>query len=344
MIQMRKLLSCFFLAAALCSAAPTTPLPRFDEIYRVLSTNLGGISQNQLDHAAVQGLLDQLGPSVSLVDEPAGAHTQPPLAASRLFDDSFAYFRVGTVNSNLPAAFLAAYQRMIETNKDKIKGIALDLRFASGTDYAAAAKLADFFLNSDRPLLDWQSGSARATTKTNAILLPVAILVNARTSGAAEALAAVLRETDVGLIIGGATAGRASIFKEFPLSNGAKLRVAVARVTLAGGKALTQGLVPDISVDAPLADEKAWQRDPYKKLHAPEVAETGGTEAVTTPRPRFNEAELVREHNAGEEEEDDDDMSSAAIIPGPPTIADPVLARALDLLKGLAVIQPTRPG
>ena len=102
---------------------------------------------------------------------------------------------------------------------------------------------------------------ARATRKDDAILVPVAILVNSQTSGAAEALAAVMREGAVGLIVGATTAGQASVFKEFPLSNGQKLRVAVARVSLAGGAALTQGIVPDIPVEANLADEE-WTENP----------------------------------------------------------------------------------
>src|SRR5208282_4163866 len=104
--------------------------------------------------------------------------------------------------------------------------------FADGTDYEAAAKVADCFLNSDRPLLDWQTGSARATKKADAIAAPVAILVNGRTTGAAEALAAVLRDANVGLILGATTAGQASLYKVFPLSNGQELRVAVAPVSL----------------------------------------------------------------------------------------------------------------
>ncbi len=70
----------------------------------------------------------------------------------------FAYVRVATVASKLPEAFRAAYRQLAETNKEKIKGLVLDLRFAGGADYEAAAKLADCFLNSERPLLDWQTG------------------------------------------------------------------------------------------------------------------------------------------------------------------------------------------
>src|SRR4051812_9509290 len=35
-------------------------LPAFDEIYKLLRTNLGGVSEGDLDRAAVKGLLHQL--------------------------------------------------------------------------------------------------------------------------------------------------------------------------------------------------------------------------------------------------------------------------------------------
>ena len=240
----------------------------------------------------------------------------------------------------LPAAIRAAYREMLQTNKAKIKGLVLDLRFAGGFDYPAAAKLADGFLNSDRPLLNWQSGSARATPKTDAITVPVAILVNSQTAGAAEALAAVLRDTGVALLLGAPTAAQASLFKEFPLQNGLRLRVAVGQVTVGAGKALTAGLLPDIPIACSLDDQRAFLLDPYKVLHPPQSAKTD-----TSPlpdQPRLNETELIREHREGDEDAFASEKLGAP--PPPPGVADPALARALDLLKGLAVVEPTRPG
>jgi C-terminal processing protease CtpA/Prc len=328
----------------LLTDSPPISMPEFKEVYQLLSTNLEGVSAAELNRAAVQGMIHQLEPRVSLAGARANPSNSASLAEARVFDNSFAYFRIATVTSNLPEAFLAAYNQLSETNKTKLRGLVLDLRFADGFDYAAAAKLADCFLSSDHPLLDWQTGSAHATLKADAITLPVAVLVNARTSGAAEALAAVLRETDVGLILGGQTAGQASVFKEFPLSNGGKLRVAVAPVSFGAGKALPHGVMPDIAINTSLEDERAYLQEPYKVLHSSPVAKADTAAKEAQDQPRLNEVELIREHRNG----NDPDEPAARIMtdkPEPaPVVADPALARALDLLKGLAVVQPNRPG
>ncbi len=237
----RTAIICLFLAALVCRAAAGDALPKFDELYQALSTNLMGATPEELNRAAVQGLLNQLAPKVQLESATAGAQSAAsnftPLAQTRVFEQSIAYFRVASVNGKLPDAFRDAYRTVNATNAGKIKGIVLDLRFADGTDYQAAAKTADCFMNSDQPLIDWRQGSARSTKKTDAILVPVAILINSQTVGAAEALAAALREAGAGLIIGNTTSGQASIFKEIPLSNGDKLRVAVAGIVVGDGKA-----------------------------------------------------------------------------------------------------------
>jgi C-terminal processing protease CtpA/Prc len=247
---------------------------------------------------------------------------------------------------------MAAYRDIAATNKTKIKGVVLDLRFANGTDFAAAAKAADDFLNNEQPLLDWGTNSVHATKKRNAITAPVAILVNHETSGAAEALAAILRDTNVGLLIGSMTAGRANVYKSFALTNGEKLRIATAQIKVADKKVLSAPLKPDIAVEASADDEKAWMTDPYKVLHKPETAKDADADSIATEsnsnaplRRRLNEAELVREQREGL----DPDAELAIERPksktdDAPVLSDTALLRGLDLLKGLAVVQRQRPG
>src|SRR5438477_100862 len=95
-------------------------------------------------------------------------------------------------------AFLAIRSGVRAETNDLV----LDLRFADGRDYKAAANAADRFLSTEQPVLDWDEGTVRSTAKADAIKVPVAVLVNQETGGAAEALAAALRETDAAVLIG----------------------------------------------------------------------------------------------------------------------------------------------
>jgi hypothetical protein len=342
-MRTRNLIICVCLLTGIGRADQVLSTPNFQELCQILGTNLAGINADELDHAAVLGLIHQLGPRVSLAEADAGSSGAAPLAEARVFDTSFAYFRVAAVTANLPEAFRAAYHEMTVTNKSKIKGLVLDLRFAGGYDYAAAAKLADSFLSSDHPLLNWQTGSAHATIKADAITIPVAILVNSQTAAAAEALAAVLRDNDVGLILGSQTAGEASIFKEFPLRDGSKLRVAVAPVGFGAGKTLAHGVTPDIAINASLEDERAYLQDPFKELHPQPNPRTDAARAIAE-EPRMNEVELIREHREGDAPDQIPARNTPDVAEAPPVVADPALARALDLVIGLAVVQPNRPG
>jgi hypothetical protein len=185
----------------------------------------------------------------------------------------------------------------------------------------------------------------KSTDKTNAFRQPVAILVNQFTTGAAEALAAVLRQKDVGLLIGTNTAGRASITKDFSLKNGEILRIAVAPVKSGDGE-IVDRLKPDIQVDVNPDDERVYFTEAYKVLR-PNFTGTSTNVAslsvTNKPRKRLNEAELVRMLREGENP-DEETAGPARNEPMKPVMMDPALARAIDLLKALAVVRHTRSG
>jgi hypothetical protein len=224
------------------------------------------------------------------------------------------------------------------------------LRYARGDDYAAAAGTADLFIKKDLPLLNWGNGLVRSKEKTDAISVPVAVLVNRSTAGAAEALAAALREAGAGLILGGKTAGQAMVAQDFPLKNGDRLRIATAPIQLGDGSAMSwQGLKPDIAVEVSPEDERAYYVDAFKVPARGDFSAGTGLSTTNPPgstnrparRPRFNEAELVRERREGISEADL--MGSRDREGDKPIVFDPTLARALDLLKGLAVVRQSRP-
>ena len=122
------------------------------------------------------------------------------------------------------------------------------------------------------------------------------------------------------------------------------MRVAVGLVSFGGGKTLPHGVAPDIAITASLDDERAYLADPYKVLHPSPTAKVSAAAREFVDEPRMNETELIREHRDGDDENRAYVRDAPVIAAPPPLVADPVLARALDLLKGLAVVEPIRPG
>jgi hypothetical protein len=319
----------------------------FKEVFELIRAHAAGVNEAELNRAAVDGLLTKLNSKAWIVD--AAKATSPetntsPVSSSALFDENYGYIRIARINSRLPEQFSSALQNLSATNK--VKGLVIDLRYAVGNDYDAAAKVADRFLGSEQPLLDWGQGSAKSTDKTNAFRQPVAILINQYTTGAAEALAGVLRQKDVGLLIGTNTAGQASITKDFPLKSGSVLRIATAPVKAGDGE-VVERLKPDIQVDVNPDDERAYFLDAYKALPRMSASGATGTNIASLtitnkPRKRINEAELVRMLRDGESPDDEAGKPARPAEPPKPVITDPALARAVDLLKALAVVRHTR--
>jgi len=330
--------------------AEDTQAPDFKEVYELVRAHLAGMSEGQLDRTAVQALVSGLAPRVSLMTNAAAASAEgatPLVIKSSVFDGDVLYLRVGRVGDGLAQAISAGCRKPETTNK--LKGVALDLRYAGGDDYAAAAATTDLFVKKEQPLLNWGNGVVRSKEKSDAIELPVAVLVNRQTAGAAEALAAAMREAGAGLILGGKTAGQAMVAQEFPLKNGDRLRIATAPIQLGDGSALSeQGLKPDIAVEVSPEEERAYYVDAFKVTDKTNLLAGGGSSATSSGsgtnrvvrRPRFNEAELVRERREGVSEADFTALKGRE--PDQPMVQDPALARALDLLRGLALVRQPR--
>lgn len=319
-------------------SAGAAQAPNPAEVLDILRTNLPGLTDAQLQLATVRGVVRELAPRVWLVGDDRGesdsAGQGPALIKAQVFPPDALYLRVGRVSADLPAEVEAAFTEVSATND--VRGVIVDLRFAGGRDFAAAAAAADLAVPGGQLLLDWGAGQARSTEKSEVPGLPTVVLVNQQTEGAAEALAGVLRDAGVALIIGANTAGRAMMTEEFKLSNGQTLCIARRGVRLGSGVELTSaGLTPDIVVRVAPADEQTWFADPFRDLSR--SADDGGTNTVArAPRRRINEAELVRARREGTNLAA---PNTAVAEEEPVVVRDPALARALDLLKALAVVR-----
>jgi hypothetical protein len=337
MKQLLGLIAGFGLAVTAQAASPS-----FEEVYSILRTNLVGISEADLQKASVDGLLGRLGNKALLLTNTASKTEtnapQPTIANTSVFEANYGYLRLGTLGDGASQEVVAVLKQLVSTNK--LKGMVLDLRFASGTNHQAVIDVADAFFPANK-LVAKVNGTEKRSSG-NAVLdqTPVAILVNRKTQDAAEVLAASLRAGKVGLLLGAPTAGALSLYRDIPLSNGQILRVAKGEIQFDDGSVMPfNGVVPDIKVNASLLDEQLYLADAYKQLGG-----DGSTNKAQAPVPTrlINEAELVRRHKEGLNPDVD-------VVPAKPDAAnaktlvrDPALARALDLLKGLAMVREYR--
>ncbi|HKQ39672.1 MAG TPA: S41 family peptidase [Verrucomicrobiae bacterium] len=347
----RRIFGACLLMACGAVFADTPKTPDFKEVYDLLRTNLGGVDEKALNSAAVQGLLSQLEGRAVLVgtDNDSPTSTNGPSVTSAVYERNYGYLRINKLGPEAERQFRSEYAN-VATNR--LKGIVIDLRYTSGQNYAGAAAIADMFLPNEQPLLDWGDGIRSSTAKSNPINIPVALLVNRKTSGAAEALAGIMHEAQIGLLLGSKTAGQASIAKEFELSNGQHLRVGTTPVKLAQGKFLpASGLAPDIAVDISSEDELAYYGDAFRTVSRSNrivgaglsLTNEANLSLTNRTRRRINEAELVRMQREGESLEFATGLPRRDSGSNTPGVQDPVLSRALDLLKGLAVVQQFRP-
>lgn len=315
----------------------------YSEVREVIRAQLPGVTDAELDRGALEGLLHSVRGKVTVVD-PSTNTASETFVISKVssLGDGIGYLRLATVSEGVAAGISAGFVAINATNK--LTGLILDLRFTTGDDYPAVAAVVDLFLSEERPLLDSGKGVMKSTAKTNALSLPVTLLVNSETIGAAEALAEVMRETGTGLILGNVTRGAAMTSREFTLKNGRRLRIADAPVKLGNGSTIAEkGIMPDIRVIVSEAEERGYMDNPYANL-SKLVTETNASNTVTNRAPRrarLTEADLVRARREGIRL-DEELTPLREAEPEKPFICDPALARAVDLLKGLAVVRRTR--
>lgn len=313
------------------------------------------LNEKLLNEATVKGILQVLGEGAVIVtpEQPGTNATQTageltttgdPLARAEVIDPNVGYIRIADVGEQTPSALDAELKKFADV---KAEGYILDLRFADGTNYAAAAELAGRFLDDGQALFALKRGdgelqqfrSSAAHDGPNLGDAPLMILVNAQTRGAAETLAGALRAQERGILVGSKTAGTAVAWDDISLRDGRVLRVATAKVLLPskpGSDAMSVEVFPQgVTPDVPVKIDATIERD---------VLLNGKTNVTLTAslEPRqvkkgLTEAELVKAFR-GDSIDSQKPATGSAEEGEIQQVRDVVLQRAMDILKGIRVL------
>ena len=173
-----------------------------------------------------------------------------PPVTDKMMDDGIGYVKVEALTKGKTQE-LASKIKSLE--KSGAKKILLDLRYCAEGDENEGISAANLFLNHGTitylqgqkyPRQAFNAEPSKAITN-----LPVAVLVNRGTAGAAEIVAAALLENARGDIVGDKTFGDGSVQKTLELPDGGALILSVAKYYSPSGKAIQDtAITPNVQV------------------------------------------------------------------------------------------------
>jgi carboxyl-terminal processing protease len=200
------------------------------------------IDGSRLDQAA--RLLDgAAGTSVVLRVRPAGGRTTLLVDVTRGRSPTAGAVESSTLGNGVGRVAVRRFPRGIEDSvrssveslrASGVRSLVLDLRGAVGGDINQGVALADLFLESGATIAESRSrqvGTSRSfrdSTLSPFDSLPMTVLVDEGTAGAAEVVAGALQDHDRAAILGAVTFGRGVSQTTFPLGSGASLRLTTA--------------------------------------------------------------------------------------------------------------------
>jgi C-terminal peptidase prc len=208
---------------------------------------------------------------------------ETPAQLQEILPGGFGYLRLHGLHAG-SGDWLA--RLLLKWEKDGCSGIILDLRDAEGGDLEAALRLAGLFARADSPLVTLrpragEGGRQEKAAAGEKLSLPVLALINGRTRGAAEVLAAALQRSGQGaMLVGEPTAGDPLVREFVEASPGLHLRLATRVLEFGDGTRLdgTQSLTPDVRVLSP--DLAAVDEEPEWDFSVGERARTPDPEAL----------------------------------------------------------------
>ncbi len=173
-----------------------------------------------------------------------------PAVADKMMEADIGYVKAEALTKG-KAQDISAKIKALE--KAGAKKILLDLRNCAEGDESEGIAVANLFLNHGTitylqgqkfPRQTFNADPAKAITN-----LPVALLVNRGTSGAAEIVASAILENARGDVVGDKTFGDGSVAKTFELPDGGALILSIAKYYSPSGKAIQDAAVtPNVLV------------------------------------------------------------------------------------------------
>ncbi len=240
---------------------------------------------------------------------------------ARMLEPGFGYLRISQFQSKTAENMIDAIDKLKKENKGALQGLVLDLRNNPGGVLNGAVAVSDAFLK--KGMIVYTEGRiADSRLRFNATPddvidgAPLVVLVNQGSASASEIVAGALQDHKRAIIVGVKTFGKGSVQTILPLSSESALKLTTARYYTPSGKSIqAEGITPDIELESIEVATVDQNIEPLKEANLTRHLDNGNGDD---------------EQQSGEAEEEEVTVSA---------MDDYMLYEALNLLKGLAILQ-----
>lgn len=230
-------------------------------------------------------------------------------------EDKVGYIRITTFNEQTMDGVEASMKSLKEELGDQMIGVVLDLRRNPGGLLDQAVKVSDAFLDRGE-IVSTRGREADDTQRFNATKgdladgLPMVVLINRGSASASEIVAGALQDHKRAVIMGTESFGKGSVQTIMPIAGHGALRLTTAAYYTPSGRSIQKtGIDPDILVEQAQITEET----PTGRLREQDLRNARDNDGTVEP-----------------DAENEDEVSETTAV------QDYQLARALDLLKGIA--------
>lgn len=248
----------------------------------------------------------------------------------KTLEGGYGYIRIAQFNEKTGDECAKALQSLREQNGGSLKGLILDLRNNPGGLLDQAIKVADRFLGEgfSNGLIVYTEGRDPSSKKSYSANVgekeppyPMVALINGGSASASEILAGALQDHKRAVIMGTQSFGKGSIQTIFPMRDGGALKLTTGRYYTPKGRSIqAKGITPDIV-----------------------VAKVDMSNGKKMEDKIFREKDLEN-HIASADRKDEENKGKEPATAGKPddeVAKDYQLSRALELLRGVEVLNKT---
>ena len=236
------------------------------------------------------------------------------------------YVRITSFSEQTEAGLNKAVEKIKTELGDKLAGFVLDLRNNPGGLLDQAVMVSDAFLEggeivSTRGRVQENAQRFHATPGDITNGLPIVVLINSGSASASEIVAGALQDHRRAVILGKNSFGKGSVQTIIPLGRNGAIKLTTQRYYTPSGTAIqAKGIVPDIEVTQ--ARVEVFEGNARRERHEADLRGALDNDQSSTNKDKPNAKD-------GEDKADPAARTQKRV--------DYQLARALDLLRGLAL-------